>query len=105
MEAIIVLLVIIAVIAGAVIYSSMSWGYVLVKFWTWFLMPVFPQIHQILFWQAVGLMFIIGLFHNADIENSIKSEYTSEHSGIIKLIMGPWITLICGWIMYSMFIH
>lgn len=55
MEAIVGILVIIGIIFGSVLYGTLAWGFVLYKFWYWFLIPSFPDIPEITFVQAMGL--------------------------------------------------
>jgi hypothetical protein len=99
MEILSIFLVIIF-IAGALIYTTFSWGLVVWKFWYWFLLPVFPAAPQITFIQAVGLMFLIGLTHQMDTQ-VLKKEYKDEFSAGIGAIIAPWLTLVIGWIAYN----
>lgn len=100
MEAIIVGILAIALIFGLVIYSSISWGFVLMKFWVWFVLPVFPLLPVLTFWQAVGLMFIFGLFGKSQISPKEKDN-TSVWT---TLLLGPWLTLFGGWLIGTLFI-
>ena len=100
----IVFLLSIAVVGGLLIYSSLSWGFVLHKFYYWFLLPVFPELPQINFWQAVGLYFIVGLFHNHN-SKSLKEELyeKDKYSRAAALLFTPWLMLIIGWFIHSLF--
>jgi len=101
MEILITLLAIAIVAILVFIYSSFSWGFVVYKFWGWFLLPVFPQLPHITFWQAVGLSFVISLFKGT--QTSIKSEYKEANSDLCKTIITPWVTLIIAYFIYSIF--
>ena len=94
MEALIALLGILALVAGLVLYSSLSWGYVCFKFWYWFVLPVFTELPHVTFWQAVGLMFFISLFRNPGGKKS-DSDKSDINWGLI--IASPWLTLIVAW--------
>lgn len=89
----------VVVFAGVVVYTSFSWGFVLFKFWYWFLLPVFTTIPQIDFYQAVGLMFIINLFNRYSAKVSIKDEYLKDNKGTVYTIafIGPWLVLLVGY--------
>jgi len=100
MELIAVILVILLV-AGMFVYHTLSWGLVLFKFWGWFVLPVFTTLPVITFAQAIGLMFVIGLFTGTS--EIIKKEYKEEWSVWIGLAY-PWLTLIFGWIGYNLFV-
>lgn len=93
-------IIIILFIAGALIYTTLTWGLVVYKFWAWFLLPVFPSAPHITFVQAVGLMFLIGLTHQMDTQ-VLKKEYKDEMSAGIGALIAPWLTLFIGWLAYS----
>ena len=37
-------------------------GYVVKSFWTWFLIPLFPDVPQLEILPAIGLIYLVGLF-------------------------------------------
>ena len=80
-------------------YDALCWGLVGYKFWYWFLLPIFPTLPAIVFWQAVGLMFFIALFKSAG--QVIKKEYKDENAQMLLTFILPWITLLCGWVTYA----
>jgi len=93
-------------ISGMLIYSTMSWGWVCLKFWGWFVLPLFvdTNIHlpDITFLQACGLMFFIGLFKN-QIGTSIKKEYKDENATTLSILISPWLTLLVAWLFMIFF--
>ncbi len=100
MEAVLALVGLVALIPLMVLYGSMSWGYVLLKFWTWFMLPVFTTVPHITFWQAVGLMLVISMFKGTGTLD-IKDEYKEDKwHRIAYSLMGPWLTLACGWFLH-----
>lgn len=102
MEALIALVLIIVLITIGLLYSSLSWGFVLYKFWGWFLIDNFQHsfLTQITFIQAVGLMFIINLFKNHN--DYHKDENIDKNKMWANIVLNPWIALICGWIIKSL---
>lgn len=84
-----------------IIWSTFAWGWVLFKFWGWFLMPVFPMLPEVTLVQCMGLMLVIGLFKGA--ATYIKDEYKDQTHQWVALIINPWLTLLIGWMIYSMF--
>lgn len=89
----------IVLFAGLIIYTSFTWGFVLFKFWYWFLLPVFTTVPEISFWQALGLMFIINLFNRKSPTVGIKDEYLKDNKKTVwaLVILMPWITLGVGY--------
>jgi hypothetical protein len=87
MEALIGFLGTLAVLGIFIIYNSFSWGFVLYKFYYWFLLPVFTSLPLIDFYQAVGLMLFISLF-KVHITN-IKTEKEGKTKNIISAIVIP----------------
>lgn len=84
------------------LYSTLAWGLVLFKFWGWFVLPVFTTLPEITFVQALGLMFVIGLFKTSS-SQIIKKQYTMDNTGWIVWAM-PWATLVFGWLAYTLFL-
>jgi hypothetical protein len=100
MEVIIVVIIFIVLFAAALAYGAFSWGFVMYKFWYWFLLPVFPALPEINFGHAVGLAVFIGLFHTVPTQ-ILKKEYKDELQGAIMPIIAPWVTFLFGWVIYS----
>lgn len=90
------LVAILAVMAFAFLYDAFAWGFVTYKFWYWFILPVFPDLPHVTFWQAVGIALFIGLFKNAS-QPTVKKEYRDE-SSVHVMWSAPWIVLLIGWI-------
>lgn len=93
-------IIILLFLAFAIVYSSLSWGFVFYKFYSWFVLSVFTTLPEINFWAAVGLMFFVGLFHG----NHIAPKETDNSSAIGTLFFGPWITLAIGWLIGTLWI-
>jgi len=90
--------VVIALVLGfAILYSAFSWGLVAYKFWYWFLLPVFPSMPHINYWQAMGLFLFIGLF-NTHVPQVLKKEYTDTKVNAIAQYIAPWLTLLAGYV-------
>jgi hypothetical protein len=94
------MIVFILIVFAAFLYDTLCWGLVMYKFWDWFLLPVFPELPALSFVQALGLMFVVGLFKNQYIQN-IKSEYTNSNYG--QFFWMPWATLFFGWLAHVIF--
>jgi len=92
-----------AVIIGlAFIYSTLAWGLILYKFWGWFVLPVFTELPELTFLQALGLMFVVSLFKGI-MHQSIKKEYRDVNAEY-ALLLGPWVTLFFGWLAYAIWL-
>ena len=98
LEAVIAILGFLGIIIIGLVYDSLSWGLVGYKFWSWFLIPIFPTLPHIVFWQAVGLMFFIALFKSQG--QVIKKQYRDENAQIGVAILLPWAMLLLGWLTY-----
>lgn len=99
MEALLLFLGGIAAVALIILYSSFTWGFVLYKFYYWFLLPVFTTLPQITFWQAVGVMIFIGLFkdHSTKKQTLGGTELKTEPQWA-SIIVAPWLVLSLAWI-------
>lgn len=97
------ILAVLLVFAAIVVYGSFSWGFVLFKFWYWFLLPVFVELPQIDYLSAVGIMLFIGLFKNHATKVSIKDEFLEKEEKLntrIVNFLSPWITLAIGFLIH-----
>lgn len=82
------------------IYSTLTWGLVCLKFWSWFILPIFPELPVITYAMAVGLIMFIGLFRGHSV-TMIKEHYRDMDLEFILLVIAPWLTLIIGWITFN----
>lgn len=99
MESLMMLVGAIVIIPALLIYHSMSWGYVMYKFWYWFLLPVFPNMPHIVFWQAVGLYLFTSFFKNHATTPSIKDEFIESDNSRLMSLLYPWLTILIGLLM------
>jgi len=102
LEGIIAILGFLGILIVCIAYDALVWGLVGYKFWYWFLIPIFPTLPTILFWQAVGLMFFITLFKSMG--QLVKKEYKDNNTEALGVIIYPWILLLCGWIAHALII-
>ncbi len=101
MAFIIITLIVVLMFLFLTTYFSFSWGFVLYKFWYWFLIPVFTELPEISFWAAVGLMMFVTLFKNHGHKPAIKEEYInkSKQSGnAFASFLTPWMVLLIGFV-------
>ena len=91
------ILIALIVVFGLLAYSSIMGGYVVYKFWYWFLLPVFPELPDITYAQAIGLMFFIGLFkyHGKSNKND------EDTKNLIMGIIAPILMLIVGSVVHA----
>ncbi|HII95297.1 MAG TPA: hypothetical protein HA367_06150 [Candidatus Methanofastidiosum sp.] len=87
------LIIAIIIVGLLLVYTSFSWGLVLFKFWGWFVLPVFENLPVLTFYQAIGLMLVIGLFHSHYIT---PKEYDMKNEMVSRLLH-PWVALFVGW--------
>lgn len=78
-------------------YGALSWGFVMFKFYNWFLLPVFVTLPTITFIQSIGVMMFIGLFCRYAGEG-LKDDYKDKTSQMTTAILAPWVTLFAGWL-------
>lgn len=96
MESLLVLLMTLGFALLMVAYVGFSWGFVVWKFWYWFLLPVFPALPAITFIQAVGIMFFISLFKTTP-SQTLKDDYINKQITTAMFILAPWIAFAAGW--------
>jgi hypothetical protein len=94
----------IGLIILGVIYSVISWGLVLYKFWYWFIQPVFTTLPTINFMEAVGLMMFINLFRNQN-QQVVHKVFRDDYSQFKLTIISPWLMLFVGWFVKVFIVH
>lgn len=109
MEALLIIIVAIlggiALIAGLILYGAMAYGYVTMKFYAWFALPLFPMLPQLSYWQCVGITMLLMLFKGNGV-NSTPSDCVVDEAQRKKLkaeeswkaLLSPWLMLLLGWI-------
>jgi hypothetical protein len=87
------------------IYSYAAGGFVFSKLWLWFAVPVFG-VEELTVAQSVGLCMLISFVtKNNNYSSDKKSEEGFEKYGqYIFAIAQPWVALLVGWIIYSVWI-
>lgn len=90
----------IGALGGLIVYTMLSWGYVLYKFWEWFVLPVFHTLPSITMYQAVGLMFVVNLFKSHVPANTPDNETTTTKKvgNMIGACITPWVTLVIAYL-------
>ena len=92
----ILLTIIIAIVVASILllYTMAIWGLVCWKFWYWFVLPIFPALPQIEYYQAIGLLCFMCLFRNQSMK-TIKTDKINEYT---YMILDPWLILLSGYI-------
>lgn len=106
MEIFIAGIFIVVLFAAALLYSAFSWGFVTFKFWYWFILPIFPALPHVTFYQSVGLFLFINLFQVSTKKATKEPEKTdNENRGeLIGTMLAPWLTLLIGYCIYLIII-
>jgi hypothetical protein len=91
-------------------YNAWVYGYLTLKFYYWFLLPMFPQLPQINIYEAIGLTLFISLFHQSaatriDILDAVDGEKKDKVAAYVAAILRPWLMLGIGYFIYSNIIH
>ncbi len=104
MEVILTLIGFIVLLPVLVIYGTWAKGYVLYKFWGWFVLPIFPQIPHIPLIGAMGIVLVVTAFKSSSSSVNIKDEFKeSKTQQLAVALISPWMTLLCGWMIHAIF--
>lgn len=99
MEIIIILVGIIFLVPIMVLYSSFAWGYVATVIYSWFILPLFPNLPLFTWLQFAGIMIFVNCFVKPSI-NNIKKEYKDEQANWTSILLNPWLALLAAWILH-----
>lgn len=88
-----------------VFYNAFAWGYVAKAAYGWFILPYFPNLPHFVVYQFVGFSFFINIIiRQTSTHDNIKEQYKDKnYTGVTNLFFGPWISLICGWLLHTWF--
>jgi hypothetical protein len=103
MEALLLVLGGAGLILGVIIYGGFVGGFVLLKFYQWFLLSSFTQLPTVTYMQCVAVcMFLVAIKPSGN--SYIKNEYkeSSAYQVTVAAIQ-PWLILIVGWAFKSLF--
>jgi hypothetical protein len=85
------------------LYGVFSYGFVAVKLWTWFVVPVFHTTVNFGILQAARLCILVRFFTSEHKMSVSDPDETTEHkiASIILPLIVPWVTLLFGWLLKS----
>ena len=87
------------------VYGIFAYGYVAVKLWAWFVVPVFHTEFTFGILQAAGLFMFVRFFtngHTAKIDSTDSRPMSDKVAEVFVPIVTPWATLLLAWILKSM---
>lgn len=102
-----VLAVFMAIAAPISVYIWFSYGYVLSCFWSWFVIPVFPQMPILGVGNALGIIFVVMLLKmHIGIMPADAIKYSVEYGDLTKKqkmifwssLVAPWAFCLMGWV-------
>jgi hypothetical protein len=101
--------VVILVFNLSFIYGAFSYGYVVMSFWQWFIVPVF-HLEPLSLLQATGVMYMIQLLtikYNPLIHIDGKNKPTLKETFqyYFMLVVFPWLYLMCGYLLHRLIIY
>jgi hypothetical protein len=99
-------MVAIAIIAGAlfvlfiILYSGLAWGFVMYKFYYWFVIPSIVVAPELTYIQCIGIYLFARIFTHQGPTRALKEEYLkdSNFEAVINGFLYPWVALFVGWV-------
>ena len=85
------------------LYGIFSYGFAIVKLWTWFVVPVFHPDVKLGIMQAAGLFMFVRFFtsdHKLPKFNEKDSDESKVAAVFLPLVI-PWMAVIFGWVLKS----
>lgn len=99
MKIILALLVAALIFVATVFYISFAWGYVASVIYSWFILPIFPDLPHFTWIQLAGIMFFVNCFvHSSTTHAYLKDEIKDKNKGIDAQLAAPWILLLGAWL-------
>lgn len=85
------------------IYSVYMRGWVILDYWNWFLLPVFPDMKIITFIEAIWLSSFVILFHGFKLDHynkTFEKKYIDDNSKWIYMFITPLVLIGIGWLIH-----
>jgi len=98
--ALFIVLFVALVLAGAIIYNSLTWGFVLTKFYAWFILSAIPTLPEFSLLQFIGFAFFIAAIMPKYSSDVIKDEFKNSQATLFGALLSPWITLLIGYLLH-----
>jgi hypothetical protein len=91
------------IIVAALIYASLSYGFVIANFWAWFIMPIFESAPALKVTQAFGLALFLGSLRVriGNLSDLFKKSDLDEASKALNFLFAvaiPWLILLLGFL-------
>lgn len=83
-----------------VLYNAFAWGVVFMKYYYWFIFPVFGELPTLTLTNFIGIGAVITGIMAIPIYPTIKKEFRSNNDDWAFPFIKPWIFLFFAW-----FIH
>jgi hypothetical protein len=86
------------------LYGVFAYGFVAVKLWAWFIVPVFHPEITFGILQAAGLIIFVRFFtsdHRMPPENPDETT-VQKVTKVLVPILAPWVTLLFAWVLKAM---
>lgn len=84
-------------------YGTLAYGFVLYKFWYWFILPIFITLPHINYFQSVGIfLFLFAVGHSGGLvyNKEFKKKYVDEELALFIKLSTPWLILLIGYIIH-----
>jgi hypothetical protein len=100
MEALLVIVGGAALITLLLVYSSFASGFVLYKFYYWFLLPIVPSLPHFSLIECIGIMLFLVAVKSGNGNDDFKDEVKKSSSEMLaSALVKPWMILGMGWLL------
>ena len=92
-------IIVTSVIIGLFLYGTFSWGFVCLKLYNWFVLPLGVQgLPTLTLVQMIGLcLFFKAIGYHGSVH--LKDEYEDKYKFYISVFLLPWLTLLFAFIL------
>lgn len=87
------------------LYGIFAYGFVAVKLWAWFVVPIFHTEYTFGILQAAGLFMFVRFFtgnHNIKVNSQDDRPIADKIAEVFVPILIPWATLLLAWLLKGM---
>lgn len=81
-----------------VVLGFIQEGFVLIKLWNWFALPLFPSLPNLNIPQAIGISMLVGFLTHQYMELPKLETVEEKAKRILEILIRPWVALLFGYI-------
>lgn len=83
-----------------VLYTLFSEGFVALKLWNWFLLPIFPNLPHLIYIQMIGIILAVAAIKPRNTP-TYKVDEENRNRNLFFSLIAPWVALLIAYVVHT----